>query len=809
METFFRDLRHALRSMRRSFSFTVMVTLCLALGIGANSAIFSIVDAVLLRPLPYANPEGLVFLPDVHQGPDEKPDEFPVSPSNYVAWKERSRSFEAVEAMMVRSFNMTTDGEPQRIEGAAVSAGLFPMLGVKPIQGRTFQLEDDEPGKDTVVVLSHNLWTQLGGDPKMVGQQLRLDGQSYTVLGVLPAGYHLIEDADLWVPLAINAGNMPRKMSHYLWVLGRLKPGVSVESAQQEMNAVAHTLEEETPDLNAGWSVTVKTLREHLVGDVRKGVLVLMAAVGFLLLIACVNVANLLLARSTELSNQLALRAALGADRKQVVQQVLIESVTLAVAGGVLGFLLAMVGVRPLLALSPVGHEVFRNVHIDAKVLGFTLLLSVLTGLAFGLIPAFRAARPNLYKLLQSSGRRSTDTGGGRRFQSFLVVVEIALALVLLVGAGLMIKSFRHLQQIDPGFNSENLLTLEMAIPKTKYPEDQDRSAFVQRVLDKVSVLPGVVSAGTTTSLPVNELSTSTGFLVEGRPPAKPGELLLAHFRRISPNYLQTLGVSLVKGRWFNAQDSKEAPKVVLISQSMAERYWPGQEAVGRRIQRPSSTSQDVPWMTVVGVVGNVNESALGTEDETGATFYLPYAQNAPAEVFLVVRSSTPPKTLTGSIRRAVQEVDREQPIQKIATMEERLSDSASKQRFSTFLLTFFAGLGVLLASIGIYGVISYSVNQRVHEFGIRMALGAKPGDVLRMVLKRGLTLTAVGLLVGVLGALLLSRSLVGLLYEVQATDPWIFAQISLVLMAVALLACYLPARRATRISPMISLRNQ
>lgn len=808
METFFRDLRHALRSMRRSFSFTAMVTLCLALGIGANSAIFSIVDAVLLRPLPYADSGRLAFLPDVHLGPDERPTEFPVSPANFVAWKERSRSFDAIEGMMVRSFNMTTDGEPQRIEGAAVSAGLFPMLGMRPIQGRTFQAEDDQPGKDTVVVISHGLWQSLGGDPRLIGSDLRLDGQAYTVLGVLPAGYHLIEDADLWVPLAINAGNMPRKSSHYIQVIAHLKPGVSMESAQQEMNSIARALEEETPDMNAGWSVKVKTLRDELVGDVRKGVVVLMAAVGFLLLIACVNVANLLLARSTEMSNQLALRAALGADRKRVVQQVLIESVSLAVAGGVLGFLFAMLGVRPLLALSPVGHEVFRNVQIDAKVFLFTLLLSVLTGLAFGLIPAFRAARPNLYKLLQNSGRRSTDTGGGRRFQSFLVVVEIALALVLLVGAGLMIKSFRHLQQIDPGFDSENLLTLEMAIPRTKYPEDQDRSAFVQRVLDKVSVLPGVTSAGTTTSLPINEFSTSTGFLVEGRPPAKPGEMLLAHFRRITPNYLQTLGVPLIKGRWFTAQDSKEAPRVVLVSQSMAERYWPGQEAVGRRLQRPSP-GQETPWMTVVGVVGNVNESPLGTEDETGATFYLPYAQNAPAEVFLVVRSSTPPKTLIGSIRRSVQEVDREQPIQKIATMEERLSASASKQRFSTFLLTFFAGLGVLLASIGIYGVISYSVNQRVHEFGIRMALGAKPADVLRMVLKRGLTLTAVGLLVGVLGALLLSRSLVGLLYEVQATDPWIFAQIALVLTAVALLACYLPARRATRISPMISLRNQ
>jgi putative ABC transport system permease protein len=807
METLLRDVRHALRAMRRSFSFTTMVMLCLALGIGANSAIFSIVDAVLLRPLPFEDPERLAYLPDVHQGPDEKPEEFPVSPSNYVAWKERNRSFQGVEAMTVRSFNLTEDGEPERIEGAAVSAGLFPMLGVRPVLGRTFQTEDDQPGRDTVVVLSNGLWRRLGGEKNMIGSTLRLDGMAYTVLGVLPPGFHLIEDADLWVPLAINAGNMPRKMSHYLHVLGRLKPGTSVESAQQEMSAIARTLEQEAPDMNAGWGVKVKTLRDRLVGDVRKGVLVLMAAVGFVLLIACVNVANLLLARSADLSNQLALRAALGADRRRVVQQVLIESVTLAVAGGVLGFVFAVLAVRPLLALSPVGHEVFRNVHIDAKVFLFTLALSILTGLAFGLIPAFRAARPNLYKLLQSSGRRSTDSGSGRRFQSILVVLEIALALVLLVGAGLMIKSFRHLQKIDPGFSPENLLTLEMAIPKAKYPEDPDRSAFVQRVLDRVSRLPGVVSAGTTTSLPINELSTSTGFLVEGRPPAKDGELLLAHFRRISPAYLQTLKVPLVKGRWFTQQDTRDSPRVVLISQSMAERYWPDQDPLGRRIQRPST--QESPWLTVIGVVGNVNESPLGTEDESGATFYLPYTQSATPEVSLVVRSSTPPKSLIGTIRRAVQEVDREQPIQKIATMEERLSNSASKQRFSTFLLSFFAGLGVLLASIGIYGVISYSVNQRVHEFGIRMALGAQPGDVLRMVLRRGLTLTFAGLGLGLLGALVLSRWLVGLLYDVQATDPWTFTQISLILTAVALLASYLPARRATRISPMISLRNQ
>jgi putative ABC transport system permease protein len=808
METLLRDVRHALRAMRRSFSFTTMVMLCLALGIGANSAIFSIVDAVLLRPLPYEDPERLVFLPDIHQGPDETPNEFPVAPPNYVAWKERNRSFQQLEAMTVRSFNVTEGAEPERIEGAAVSAGLFPMLGVRPVLGRTFQPEDDQVGKDSVVVLSHGLWRRLGGDQGMVGRTLKLDGLAYTVLGVLPPGLHLIADADLWVPLAINAGNMPNKMSHYLQVLGRLKPGVSVESAQQEMNSIARALEQEAPDMNTGWSVTVKTLREQLVGDVRKGVLMLMAAVGFVLLIACVNVANLLLARSTALSNQLALRAALGADRRRVVQQVLIESVTLAVAGGVLGFVFAVLGVRPLLALSPVGHEVFQSVQIDAKVFVFTLLLSILTGLAFGLIPAFRAARPNLYRLMQNSGRRSTDSGSGRRFQSFLVVLEIALALVLLVGAGLMIKSFRHLQQIDPGFSPDNLLTLEMAVPKTKYPEDSDRSAFVERVLDRVSKIPGVVSAGTTTSLPINDLSTSTGFLVEGRPPAKPGELLLAHFRRISPTYLQTLKVPLVKGRWFSQQDTKESPRVVLISQSMAERYWPDQAALGRRIQRPSSTGES-PWLTVVGVVGNVNESALGTEDETGATFYLPYSQSATPVVSLVVRSSSEPKSLIGTIRHAVQEVDREQPIQKIATMDERLANSASKQRFSTFLLSFFASLGVLLASIGIYGVISYSVNQRVHEFGIRMALGAQSGDVLRMVLKRGLTLTFAGLGLGLLGALLLSRWLVGLLYEVQPTDPWTFTQISLVLTAVALLASYLPARRATQISPMISLRNQ
>ena len=807
METLFQDTRLALRAMRRSLGFTTMVLLCLALGIGANSAIFSVVDAVVLRPLPYEAPERLTYLPDIHQGPDGKPEEFPASPPNFVAWKERSRSFEAIEAMTVRSFNLISDGEPERIEGAAVSSGLFPMLGVQASLGRTFLREEDEPGRDNVVVLSHALWRRFGGDPSLVGGTLRLDGLPYTVVGVLPPRFHLLEDADLWVPLAINAGNMPRKSSHYLHVIGRLAPGVSLASAQQEMHSIARALEQEAPDLNTGWGVKVKTLREQIAGDVRKGVLVLMAAVGFVLLIACVNVANLLLARSAELSNQLALRAALGADRRRVVQQVLIESITLAVAGGVLGFIFAVLAVRPLLALSPVGHEVFQNVQIDLKVLVFTLMLSVLTGLAFGLIPAFRAARPNLYRLLQNSGRRSTDTGSGRRFQSALVVLEIALALILLVGAGLMIKSFRHLQDIDPGFSPENLLTLEIAIPRTKYPEDTDRSAFVQRVLDRVAQLPGVTSAGITTSLPINELSTSTAFMVEGRPLSQPGELLLAHFRRISPGYLQTLGVPLVKGRWFTSQDTKNAPRVVLVSQSMAERYWPDQDPIGRRIQRPTGTEN--PWLTVVGVVGNVNESPLGTEDESGATFYLPYAQSSTPDLNLVVRSSTAPMNLVTSIRHAVQDVDREQPIQKIATMEERLSASASKQRFSTLLLSVFAGLGVLLASIGIYGVISYSVNQRVREFGIRMALGAQPVDVLRIVLRRGLTLTFAGLGLGLLGALLLSRWLEGLLYEVQPTDPWTFTQISLLLTAVALFASYVPARRATQVSPMISLRSE
>jgi len=806
MESLFRDMKHALRTMRRDWKFTAMITLCLALGIGANTAIFSVVNTILLQPLPFQAPDRLSYLADVHKGAGSEPEELNVSPLNYVEWKERNQSFASVEATSPKDFNLIGAGEPERIRGSAMSAGLLSLLGVQPQLGRRFLPEEDQPGRDTVAILSHELWQRhFGGDPGIIGHNLNLDGVTYSVIGVMPQGFHLLQETDLWVPLGISASNKPRPLSHYLDVYARLKPETSTAQAQSEMNRIAQLLETEVPDSNRGWSVHVKPLRDQFVGDVRHSVIVLMAAVGFVLLIACANVANLLLTRSAELANQLALRSALGADRRHIIQQVLIESVFLSLLGALLGLFLASLGIRPLLALSPTNQQIFRDVHIDLSVLGFTLLLAIVTGLGFGLVPALRASRSDLYKLLKDGGRRATDDIRGRRWQSLLVIVEMAVALVLLVCAGLMIKSFHKLQQVDAGFHTEHLLTLQISLPQSKYGEGPRRIAFFDQLIERIEHLPGVKDAGLTTSLPFDTNQALTMFKVEGRASAQPGEVLMANFRRVSPGYLETLEVPLREGRAFNKLDTSNSQRVTVISEEMARTYWPGQSPVGRRIQRIVS-GPDIPWLTVVGVVGNISDTPAGTQG--GATFYVPYAQAALPTANLAVRANVEPMEMVKAIRSAVFAIDRNQPVDKISTMDQLMVKSVAKQRFGTILLGFFAGLGLVLACIGIYGVISYSVVQRVPEIGIRMALGAGSRDVLLMILRRGLILTFSGVGVGLLLAFLLSRLISGLLYQVKPTDPAVFVAVPLALGLVAVLASYLPARRATRVNPIVSLKS-
>jgi putative ABC transport system permease protein len=807
MESLLRDMKHALRSMLRTWKFTAMIALCLALGIGANTAIFSVVNTILLQPLPFQAPDRLIYLADLHQGTGSELQELNASPLDYIAWRERSQSFVGLEATTPKDFNLIGAGEPERIRGSAMSAGLLPLLGVRPQLGRAFLPEEDQPGRDTVAILSHELWQRrFGGDRGVIGHTLNLDGVSYSVIGVMPQGFHLLQETDLWVPLAITPANKPRPLSHYLDVYARLKPGISRERAQSEMDRIAQILATETPDSNRGWTVRVKPLRDQFVGDVRRSVIALMAAVGFVLLIACANVANLLLTRSAELANQLALRSALGADRRRIVQQVLIESVFLSLLGALLGLFLASLSIRPLLALSPTNQQqIFRDVHIDLSVLGFTLLLAVVTGLGFGLVPALKASRSDLYKLLKDGGRRATDDIRGRRWQGLLVIAEMAVALVLLVCAGLMIKSFHRLQQVDAGFHTEHLLTFEISLPRSKYGDGPRRIAFFDQLMERIEHLPNVKQAGVTTGLPFDTNLALSMFTVEGRASAQPGEVLMANFRRISPGYLETLGVPLREGRLFNKLDTSNSQRVTVISEEMAKTYWPGQSPIGRRIQRIVS-GPDVLWLTVVGVVGNISDTPAGTQG--GSTFYIPYAQGAQPTADLAVRTAGEPMEAVKAIRGAVLAIDRDQPVDKIATMDQLMVKSVAKQRFGTVLLGFFAGLGLVLACIGIYGVISYSVVQRVPEIGIRMALGAGSREVLLLILGRGLMLTFSGVGVGLLLAFLLSRLISGLLYEVKPTDPTVFAMVPIALGLVAVLASYLPARRATRVNPIVSLKS-
>ena len=802
MESLRQDFIYALRFMRKHRGFAVLIVLCLALGIGANSAIFSVVDAVLLRPLPFPNPDRLVVLYDLHQGPGGEPEEFNVSAANFLAWRERARSFESLQAMEVRELNLTTGGEPERVTGAAVTAGFFGLLGADTAQGRAMRPEEDRPGGARTVVLSDGLWhRRFGASPGILGQTVQLNGESHTVVGVMKPGFRFLEDAELWVPLAVDPANLPPQ--HNYFVIGRLKPGASLDSARSQMSAIATQLASEVPDTNAGWTVAVKGLRENLVGDMKMRLLVVLAAVGFVLLIACANVGNLLLTRASEQRNEIAIRAAFGASRGRLIRQTLTESVVLALAGGAAGALIAQLSLM-LLRLADTEYQgLLRDVRVDVRVLGFTIVLSLLTGLLPGLLPALKTSTPNLYRRLTAGGgRRSTEGVRGRRIQSWLVVTEVAMALVLLVCAGLMIKSFTLINQVDLGFERDNVLTMQISLPESEYSDPAKTAAFWRDALAGVAQVPGVDAAAATTALPVDEFSVTTTFTVEGRTATAAGEVLMANFRRVSPDYFRALGIPRRQGRVFRGADDAQAPPVAVVSQEMARLYWPGQSPLGKRLQR---TSDREKWLTVVGVVGDVQDSALGTD--IGATFYVPIAQGARPTMNLVAKTSVDPLSVVPAVRRKILAVDGDQPIAKVQTLEDRVSESLAKKRFTTILLGLFAALGVTLAVVGIYSVLSYSVSQRSHEIGVRMALGAESGDVVRLILRRGMALTLAGLAIGLAIAVLFTRVMESILYQVKPTDPVIFVAIAAGLVVVALLASYLPARRAARFDPIVTLR--
>lgn len=808
LEQLAQDMRFGLRMLGKRPGFTVVAIITLALGIGANTAIFSVVNTVLLHPLPYQDPDRLVMVweDDTKGGyPRDTP-----AAANFIDWHDQNQVFEGMAAAADLSFNLTGDGEPERIEGRRISANLFPLLGVGAHLGRTFLPEEDQPGGNRVVVMSYGLWQRrFGADPSIIGKSLTLNGESCTVVGIMPPDFQFPGRQDeLWVPIAFTPQQIANRNRHYLQVVARLRPGITLQQAQADLSTIAARLQQQYPQSNTGLGATVTPLHEHVVGDIKPALLVLLGAVGFVLLIACANVANLLLARAASRQKEIALRLALGASRWRLIRQLLTESVLLAALGGIVGLLLAAWGVNLLKAFVPEEISQVKAIMIDTKVLGFTLLVSLLTGLIFGLFPAMQASSFNLNETLKEAGRDSSSGSRGNRIRSLLVIAEVAVSLVLLIGAGLLINSFLRLSNVDTGFQASKVLTMQIALPQLKYPDQARRSAFYTDMIARVEALPGVRSAAVANWIPLIRQGDSTGVSIEGRPAPAPGEELIVVTRIISPHYLRTMGIELLQGRDFNEQqDRVNSRAVVIINETLARRIWPGEDPIGKRLT-PGTPDNPDDWCQVIGVVKDVRQFKLDADPKP--QMYMSYEQvGFFAPRYLLVSTDVEPLSLASTVRSAVWEIDKDQPVSNITTMEDVLSKSVARQRFSTLLLSIFATVALVLAAIGIYGVMSYSVAQRTREIGIRMALGAQKSAVLKLVIGQGMRLVLWGVIAGLSGAFALTRLLQSLLFGVSATDLGTFIVIPLLLTIVALLACYMPAWRATKIDQMVALRYE
>ena len=808
MGTLWQDIRFGLRLMAKKPGFTFIGVLALALGIGANTAIFSVVRAVLLSPLPYQHSEQLVWIWETNPGSDIK--EEPASMPNYNDWRTQSQSFEAMAAFGNAAMTLTGDGEPERIPASVVTASFFPTLGIHPVMGRSFTEEENGPKGARVVILGHGLWQRrFGANPKVVGQTITLSGTPYEIVGVMPQGFKdplpaQRNPAQMWIPLPLNL-ELSARRSDFLKVVAKLKPGVTIEQARAEMKTITARLEQQYPETNKGWGTIIIPLQERIIGDVRPALWVVVGVVGFLLLIACANVANLLLARSAARQQEIAVRRALGAGRFRLVRQFLTESVMLALSGGLLGTLLALWGVEFLVKLSPGNIPRLDEVRLNWQVLLFTLGVSLLTGLVFGLIPALHATNPDLTESLKEGGRSSTEGKRGARLRSALVVAEIAIALVMLVGAGLMVKSFMRLQGVDPGFKPERILAVDLSLPAAKYKEVPQQLAFWDELTGRVSRLPGVERVAAVTALPFTG-GAILAFSVEGRPAPPPGgNTPDAEYRVVTPSYFETMGITLIRGSAFTEQHANNTPAVAVINETMARKHFPGEDPIGKRINLGNPETS--PWRTVIGIVRDVRQKAL--DEEPYPQMYASYAQFPTRSLTLVARTSGDPATLVPAIRNELAGMDKDQPLFNVRTMEQVMSESIARQRFSMLLIAIFAGVGLVLASVGIYGVMSYTVAQRTHEIGVRMALGASARDVLKMVVRQGMMLALVGTGLGLVASFLLTRLIASLLFEVSATDPLTYVLISLLFISLALLACWIPARRATRVDPMVALRYE
>ncbi|HKG47548.1 MAG TPA: ABC transporter permease [Pyrinomonadaceae bacterium] len=804
---FLHDLRFALRMLLKNPGFTIVAVIALALGIGANTAIFSVVNSVLLRPLPYEDPERLVMVWE-DASKSGHPRDTPTA-ANYADWRDQNQVFDGMAAMTDESFNLTGAGDPERLEGMRVSASLFPLLGVEPQLGRVFTAAEDQPGSQRVVLLSYGLWQRrFGGDPSIAGKPLTLNGESYIVVGVMPARFQFpTSDNQIWVPIAFTSEEAADRGVHYLQVVARLKSGVTLEQAQAEMHTIAARLQQQYPETNTDVGAAVTSLHEHLVGDIKPALLILLGAVGLVLLIACANVANLLLARAAVRQKEIAVRIALGARRLRLIRQFLTESILLSTVGGVVGFVIAYTGLVLLRTFIPENISQTREISIDLKVLGFTFFVSVATGVIFGLAPAIQAVRFNQSETLKEGGRDAATGGSGKRLRSLLVTAEVAISLVLLIGAGLLINSFVRLRNVDPGFRSDNLLTMKIVMPEAKYLDRPRRIAFYNNLLQRVQSLAGVRSAAITTNLPLYHQGNSISVHLQGRPEPPPGQELIVVTRIISPGYFDTMTIPLLSGRKFSEQDIVTTPRVAVVSETMARSFWPNEDPTGKRIAIGEIKS-DRDWINIIGVAKDVRQVELTADPKP--QMYLTYLQFGFFDSRdLVVKTDVDPASMAATVRKAVWEIDKDQPVSNIQTMEAILADSIARQRFSMVLLAIFAGVALVLAGVGIYGVMSYSVAQRTHEIGIRMALGAQTAAVLKLALAYGMKLVIIGIAIGLVAAFALTRLMSSLLFGVTATDPTTFTLISLLLIGVAALASYIPARRATKVDPMIALRYE
>ena len=807
MQLFWQDLRYGFRTLLRNPGFCAVAILALALGIGPNTAIFTMVNAVLLKPLPVPEPNRVVMI----WGTVLKAgfDQMPVSAADYLEWQKQARSFDAMSAAFAIpefGLNVSGAGDPERVSAALASKEFLPALGIKPIAGRNFLPEEDRPGGPPAVLISHALWQRrFHSDPAAIGRTLTVDGIPRTVVGVVPHELGEMVAADLWLPTAINPNN-PERRNHQFGIVARLKPGVTVAQARAEMNVIARRLESAYPATNTGWGVTLFPMAEMYTGRIRPVLLILLGAVGLLLLIACANLANLLLARAATREKEIAIRGALGAGRLRLIRQLLSESLVLALAGGALGLVLAAWGVRLMRGIVPDMFPMLQHMSVDVPVLAFTFGISILTGLLFGLVPAWRSSHTDLNTTLKEAAGRSESAGGSHRVRSFLLAGEVALAVLLSVSAGLLLRSFVRVTEVDPGVRTANILTMNLSLPEVKYDTPLKRAAFYKDLIERLDTLPGVRSAGAVLFLPlrVSILSFRIGvysFQIQGRPPLPPDQRPLADYRTATPGYFSTMGIALRQGRLFDQHDDQDAKRVVLVNEAMVRKHFANEDPLGQHLVMGQPAE-------IVGVVADAKLYGLDAPVEPAV--YVPHAQQSgDSAMAVVVRTGGDPAAMASAVRREIAKLDPEQPISNVRTMEKVLSDSLMLRRASMLLLTVFASLALTLATVGIYGLTAYSVSRRTHEIGLRVALGASQPQILRLVVGRGLITSLIGAAIGVAAAFELTRGLSGMLYGVTATDPLVFAGVPLLLIAVSVLASYVPARKATRIDPLVALRYE